>query len=287
MLRIGTSGWQYAHWRGRFYPPGCAQRRWLEWYSARFETVEVNNTFYQLPAATTFERWANDVPPEFVFAVKASRYLTHYRRLERPREPVARLLAHSRALGPHHGPVLLQLPPNLERDIKRLDATLAEFGGRVRVAVEFRHDSWFVDEVAAVLRAHDAAACLVDRGSRPRTPLWRTAEWTYVRFHEGIARPRPCYGSHALDSWVRRLEELWGGDVDGYVYFNNDTGGCALRDAIVFALLARDAGFGITRTPPLADVDVQSGDSRTTSSAGLSVRSPRNTGARMPPAAVH
>jgi uncharacterized protein YecE (DUF72 family) len=169
----------------------------------------------------------------------------------------------------------VQLPPDLRVALEDLDATLRAFGDGVRVAVEPRHESWFTAELVDVLRARNAALCLADRASRPITPLWRTADWSYVRFHSGLATPRPCYGERALGSWVQRLEELWpdrdGGEV--YAYFNNDTGGCAVRDAIVFARLARDAGMSVSRVPSLDEAPVgQDGTSRTTSSAGLSVR---------------
>jgi uncharacterized protein YecE (DUF72 family) len=275
VLYVGTSGWQYRDWRGRFYPKGVPARSWLEHYAARFATVEVNNTFYRLPPPSTFAQWAARVPDDFTVGIKASRYLTHYKRLREPEEPVARLLTHARPLGRRLGPVLVQLPPDLRISLGDLDATLQAFGDGVRVAVEPRHESWFTTELLDVLRKRNAALCLADRASRPITPLWRTADWTYVRFHFGLATPRPCYGEHALASWVQRLHELWPGPDGGdmYAYFNNDTGGCAVRDAIVFARLARDAGMSVSRVPALDEAPVgQDGSSRTTSSAGLSVR---------------
>jgi uncharacterized protein YecE (DUF72 family) len=251
MLRVGTSGWQYRHWRARVYPTNVPTTRWLEHYAQRFATVEVNNTFYRLPPRSTFADWARRVPADFVVAVKASRYLTHYKRLQQPHEPVARLLAHAEGLATHLGPVLLQLPPDLHAEPERLDAALRSFAGRVRVAVEPRHRSWYCDDVRAVLEEHGAALCLTDRGSRPTTPLWRTADWTYLRFHEGAAHPRPCYGRKALGAWVARLRDLWGPAVDGYAYFNNDAEGCAIRDAVAFAALAASDGVEVSRVPQL------------------------------------
>jgi uncharacterized protein YecE (DUF72 family) len=238
VLRIGTSGWQYRDWRGRFYPDDVPAKRWLEFYASRFGTVEVNNTFYRLPGRDTFADWAARVPDDFEFAIKASRYLTHYKRLREPEEPVDRLLRHAEPLGKRLAVVLLQLPPDLRVAPDDLDRTLRAFRDRVRVAVEPRHPSWWTDEVRAVLERHSAALCLADRGSRPITPLWRTADWTYLRFHSGRARPAPCYGIAALKSWVARLTDLFGPDLEGYVYFNNDTGGCAVRDAATFTRLA-------------------------------------------------
>jgi uncharacterized protein YecE (DUF72 family) len=227
---VGTSGWQYRDWREAFYPRRLSQKNWLAYYADHFSTVEVNNAFYRLPEASTFARWSEQTPAGFVIAVKASRYLTHIRRLREPAEPVARFVARARALGSKLGPVLLQLPPNLTSRPEALDETLAAFPPGFRVAVEFRHDSWFTDDVAAVLRQHDAACCWADSPTR-RTPLWRTATWGYVRMHEGRASPRPCYGHQALRTWARRLADLFDRNDDVYVYFNNDLHACAVSNA--------------------------------------------------------
>jgi len=226
--RIGTSGFDYPHWRGVLYPDGLAHARWLEAYATAFDTVELNATFYFLPPARTFRSWAERVPPGFVFAVKASRYLTHVRRLESPRAPVELLMERASLLGEHLGPVLLQLPPDMSVDVDRLDQTLAAFGRTVRVAVEPRHPSWFSDDVCQVLQRHGAALCLVDRRG-PKRPAWRSAAWTYVRLHEGRARPRSCYGDAALRTWAGLLRRSAGSTA--WVYFNNDGHGCAVRNA--------------------------------------------------------
>jgi uncharacterized protein YecE (DUF72 family) len=247
---IGTSGWQYADWRGRFYPRALAQAKWLAHYSSHFDTVELNNSFYRLPSKDTFAHWRDGTSEHFVFSVKASRYLTHVRRLKDPDEPVHRLMEHAGTLGPKLGPVLVQLPANLRRDAAALEATLAAFPRGTRVAFEPRHDSWFVDEVADVLRAHDAALCLIDRPGA-KSPLWRTARWGYVRFHEGRATPRPCYGRKALGTWAERLAGLWSPDESVYAYFNNDSGGCAVRDCHRFALAVSSAGL-VPSTVPTA-----------------------------------
>jgi uncharacterized protein YecE (DUF72 family) len=247
MLRIGTSGWQYRHWRRTFYPSDIPTTRWLEYYAAHFETVEVNNTFYRLPPAATFADWHSRVPEHFAFAIKASNYLTHYRRLREPAEPVERLLQRSAPLRSKRAVVLLQLPPNLKSAPDNLDATLQAFGPHVRVAVEARHPSWFGDEVRSVLADHGAALCLTDRGSRMTTPCWNTAGWTYVRFHFGRGRPESCYGDKALRSWVDRLIDEFPTDIDGFVYFNNDAHGCALRDANTFCDVAQRAGIETSR----------------------------------------
>lgn len=246
---IGTSGWQYGQWRGRFYPERIPQAGWLEHYAAHFRTVEVNNTFYRLPSSETFVRWEARTPEDFTMALKASRFLTHVRRLREPAEPVKLFLDRAANLGRKLGPVLLQLPPNLRADLPALDDTLAQFPPEVRVAVEFRHPSWFTDDVRDVTASRGAALCLVDRESRRVGPVWRTAGWTYLRLHQGAAAPQPCYGRAALESWARLLAEEWGPRAEAYVYFNNDGRACAVRDAGLFAAAARRAGLEPTPVP--------------------------------------
>jgi uncharacterized protein YecE (DUF72 family) len=254
---VGTSGWQYRDWRGRFYPERLAQRYWLEHYASRFSTVESNNAFYRLPEPATFAAWAARTPPDFVMAVKASRFLTHVKRLREPAEPVQRFLDHAGHLGAKLGPVLLQLPPTLRADTGLLRDALDQFPHGIRVAVEPRHETWFSEQTVELLRDRGAALCLADR-ARWRSPVWRTADWTYLRFHEGTATPRPCYGRQALASWAETLAATWGPGADVYVYFNNDPGGCAVRDAAVFAIEARKAGLEPTRTPAVAEAPVGS-----------------------------
>jgi len=255
-LWIGTSGWQYRHWRERFYPRGLPMDRWLDRYAEAFLTVELNVTFYRQPRPEVFQRWAARVPGPFVFAVKASRFLTHVRRLRDPRDSVAYLLEGASRLGPHLGPVLLQLPPDLEVDVGRLDETLAAFPADVRVAVEPRHRSWFVEPVREALARHRAALCLADR-HRVLTPDWTTADWGYVRFHGGNARPASCYPEDALARWARHVTALWPDPTDDvFAYFNNDHAGCALRDAGTFARLSAGAGLSPTRAPDPASIPV-------------------------------
>ena len=242
---IGTSGWQYRHWRPGFYA-GIPARRWLDHYSTHFETVELNGSFYRLPPRERFEAWAAQLPDGFVMAVKMSRYLTHIRRLQQPEEPVARFLESAMGLGGHLGPVLLQLPPTLVADPPVLDAVLGLFPATVRVAVEPRHASWWTDEVRALLERNGAALVEADRRGR-LTPDWRTTTWRYLRFHEGRGHPSPCYGEAALDTWA---EQVAGTPDDVYAYFNNDPAGCAVRDARVFATAAARHGLDPTRVPP-------------------------------------
>ena len=255
-VRIGTSGWQYRDWRGTFYPPRLAQARWLETYASAFATVESNNAFYRLPERHVFGAWAERTPDDFVMAVKLSRFLTHVRRLRDPAEPVQRFLDRAAGLGSKLGPVLIQLPPQLRADRERLAETLDQFPAGVRVAVEFRHASWFTDQIRALLERHGAALCLADRRGL-LTPVWRTTDWTYIRFHEGRASPRPCYGRTTLHTWVERLRDGWGPDAEAWVYFNNDPRGCAPRDAARFGALAAAAGLEPSRTPPPRTVRVR------------------------------
>src|SRR6266487_5551966 len=190
---VGTSGWQYRDWRGLLYPRDLPQRDWLAYYASQYATVENNSTFYRLPARDTFADWQARTPGDFVMAIKASRYLTHVKRLRDPEEPVAKLLAAAAGLGGRLGPVLLQLPPNLAADPGRLAACLAAFArhrgtgpgapdgpGRpagIQIAVEPRHPSWWTEEVRQVLAERGAALCWADQLGRPATPLWRTAGW--------------------------------------------------------------------------------------------------------------
>ncbi|MEU8620804.1 DUF72 domain-containing protein [Streptomyces sp. NPDC048623] len=240
---VGTSGWQYRDWRGVLYPEGVPQRLWLEEYARNFAAVENNAAFYRLPERATFAEWRERTPAGFVMAVKASRYLTHIKRLKDPGEPVARLMGRAEALGDRLGPVLLQLPPTLRADAGLLDAALARFPAGTRVAVEPRHDSWWTDRIAEVLSGHGAALCWADRGGRPVTPLWRTADWGYLRLHEGRARPFPSYGRQALVTWADRIGETWRAGADVFVFFNNDVGGAAVRNAESFLRLVASAGL--------------------------------------------
>ncbi|HWG02449.1 MAG TPA: DUF72 domain-containing protein [Trebonia sp.] len=228
---VGTSGWQYRHWRDVFYPLDVPQRLWLEYYTGRFGTVENNGTFYRLPARETFAQWRQRTPDGFTMAVKASRYLTHVRRLREPAEPVRRLTDAAEGLGDRLGPVLIQLPPDMTAAPGLLDDCLAQFPAGIRVAVEPRHPSWWTDEVQAVLTARGAALCWADRAGTAMTPHWRTADWGYVRFHEGTAGPWPRYGPAALRHWAELLARTWPSSASVYAYFNNDQCGGAVADA--------------------------------------------------------
>jgi uncharacterized protein YecE (DUF72 family) len=247
MFHVGTSGWQYRDWRGRFYPERLPQRGWLAHYARRFETVEVNNSFYRLPEAATFARWREQTPDGFLIAVKASRYLTHILRLREPREAVDLLLERARAAEEALGPVLFQLPPNLRAEPARLRETLDAIGGRVMAAFEFRHPSWLTDEVFSVLEDAGAALVLADRAGERSEPRV-TGGWSYVRFHQGTAK-RSGYRRDALRWWADRLVALPADDT--FVYFNNDPGAAAPRDAARLAELLRERGVQV-RSPTAA-----------------------------------
>ena len=250
-VRIGCSGWNYPHWRERVYPKGLPLKRWLEHYATLFDTVEVNSTFYRLPNVTAVQGWVEQTQPDFLFAVKASRYLTHIRRLRDPAEPVARLATRAEGLGDRLGPYLLQLPPTLRAAPEALDACLACFPGGARVAVEPRHESWWTDDVRDVLQRRHAALCWADRLGRPATPLWRTADWGYLRMHEGAAAPRPSYGRAALATWLDRLGAAWPlrSAADVFVFFNNDRGGAAIHNARTLCRMAGRRGMNVVTVP--------------------------------------
>jgi uncharacterized protein YecE (DUF72 family) len=248
-MLVGTSGWHYRDWRGAFYPANEPTKNWLVRYAEHFPSVELNNAFYRLPTTETFAGWAKQTPSQFLFSVKASRYLTHIRRLRDPEDPVTLLLERAAPLGPKLGPILLQLPPTLVADQALLARALRAFPGGVRVAVEFRHPSWFAPGIRTVLEQADASLCLSDREG-PISPLWRTTSWGYLRLHAGRANPRPCYGSDALARWADRLLELFPATEDTFVYFNNDTNACAPRNARTLADLVATRGGSVIRPQP-------------------------------------
>lgn len=229
VVRIGTSGWVYRHWQGVFYPPDLRARRWLEFYARHFDTVEVNASFYRLPAESTFARWRAQTPPGFCFGVKGSRFLTHRLRLAEPAGPVSTFFERASALGEKLGPVLWQLPPSFQRDDARLEAFLAVLPPH-RQAIELRHASWFVEPVYLLLARYQVALCLADSGGRTLPPEPRlTAPWTYLRFHAGLANGD--YTEEQLRRWADAIAGFREQGLDVYAYFNNDWQGFAVQDA--------------------------------------------------------
>ena len=230
---VGCSGWQYKDWRGVVYPPRCPQRDWLEVYARRFETVEVNATFYRLPNRDAVARWAEQVPPGFVFTVKVSRYLTHMKRLTTVADGMVRLNERIEPIVERGclGPLLWQLPPNFKRDDERLASALAELPPG-RHAFEFREPSWFHDDVYALLRAHGVATVLAHDARRPLPEPPPTADFVFVRFHWGERGRRGNYSDAEIEAWAPRIRELARGR-DAFVYFNNDWEGFAPRNAVL------------------------------------------------------
>jgi uncharacterized protein YecE (DUF72 family) len=231
-VHVGCSGWVYPHWRERFYPKGIPQRTWLSFYAEHFDTVEINNTFYRLPKPAAVEGWADHSSPEFTFAIKVSRYMTHIKRLtmvetglKRFYEPLEPLTRSGKL-----GPLLWQFPENFHRDEERLAGALAALPPG-RHAFEFRHQSWFTDDVYALLRDHGAALVVGDESSRwASTPHVRTADWTYIRFHHGSRGRHGNYSASEIERWAGRISQ-WRRDTEVYAYFNNDWEGYAIRNA--------------------------------------------------------
>lgn len=222
-FHIGTSGWVYPHWRRRFYPAGLPEPEWLAHYARHFDSVEVNRSFYRLPTRAIFAAWRQSTPEGFVFAVKASRYITHMKKLREPKPSLALLCEASAGLRDKRGPLLFQLPPNWRVDAARLSAFLAALPRGLRVAFELRDPSWHTREVLDALAARNAAFCVFDLGGF-ESPRVTTADFAYVRLH-GPGR----YGTRALRRWARwlRRQKL----EAAYVYFDNDSAAHAVHDA--------------------------------------------------------
>jgi uncharacterized protein YecE (DUF72 family) len=234
IARVGCSGWVYKDWRGVVYPERLPQREWFAHYATLFDTVELNNTFYRLPRTTAVARWVAESPPGFVFAVKVSRYITHVKRLVDAEEHLPLLLERIEPLlrSPKLGPLLWQLPPTFRRDDERLATALAAFPPALRHAIEFRHESWFVPEVTALLRERNVALVIADR---PEIASFQTheltADFAFVRFHHGSRGLRGNYSDSELDEWAERILG-WGERGDVFAYFNNDWEGFAPRNAL-------------------------------------------------------
>jgi uncharacterized protein YecE (DUF72 family) len=231
-VRVGCSGWNYRDWRGQLYPAGVPAPRWLECYAQRFDTVEVNATFYRLATRSTVEHWLEQTPEDFCFAVKASRYLTHVRRLadieeglHRFHEPLAPLRHADRLAA-----VLWQLPETFHRDNPALAQLLKRLPDG-RHAIELRHPSWFTKEVFGLLRAHDVALVLGDHPQRPFQSLEATASWRYIRLHYGARGRHGNYSKTELEQWAQRLHR-WRATHELLVYFNNDWKAFAPRNAL-------------------------------------------------------
>ena len=237
-VRIGCAGWAYKEWRGVLYPPDMPQREWLAAYAREFSTVEINNTFYRLPSKAAVEGWVAETPDGFRFAVKASRYVTHVKRLLKPETYVERFLASIeplRAAG-KLGVVLWQLPPSFRRDEERLDAALTAITARDpgRHCFEFRDRSWFVPDVYELLRSHGAALVISDDPDHDFQTRELTADWTYLRMNRGARGRRGNYATSELETWRRRIA-AWRSRTEVFAYFNNDREAFAVRNARTLA----------------------------------------------------
>ena len=230
-VRVGCSGWNYAHWRERVYPKGVPARRWLEYYATLFDTVEVNSTFYRLPRRNAVAAWVQETPDDFLFSVKSSRYLTHLKRLTDLGTGVERFYERIEPLveSPKLGPVLWQLPGNFRRDDSRLGAAL-EALPRGRHCFEFRHPSWFCPEVYELLRRSGTALVIGDTPRRPFQAHELTADWTFVRFHHGHRGRNGNYSDRELDEWAQTIRR-WRRSVEVFAYFNNDWNAYAVENA--------------------------------------------------------
>ena len=231
-VRVGCSGWQYDSWRGGLYPDGLAKGRWLERYSQVFDTVEVNSTFYRLASRDAVARWAEETPPDFMFACKASRYMTHIKRLQNLADGIGRYYEGIQPLADAGklGPIVWQFPANFHRDDDRLGRALPLLPPG-RHCFEFRHESWFTEEVYKQLRAHGAALVIGDHPERPFQTHEFTTDWTLVRLHYGHRGRRGNYSESELDEWARRITE-WRRRAEVLVYFNNDWEGFAVENGL-------------------------------------------------------
>lgn len=229
-IRIGTSGWAYKHWQNRFYPPDIPQKNWLNFYSHEFDTIEINSTFYRLPQKMRFEKWSGQVPDDFLFAVKASRYITHVKRLKIDVQPIDRLVGMATGLSNKLGPVLFQLPPNLKFDRARLQSFLDKLPSDHRHVLEPRHQSWLNDEVFALLKDYNVCLCFV---SSPDFPSIKaiTSDFIFLRMHGSKMLYGSSYTDKELETWAQEINIWSNAGLDCFVYFNNDALAYAVKNA--------------------------------------------------------
>ncbi len=231
-LYVGTSGFSYKEWKGSFYPEDLPDKQMLRFYGERFRSVEINNTFYRMPKPTVLEAWASEVPDEFKFVLKASQRITHMQRLKDTDDSVSYLLKVAGGLKDHLGPLLFQLPPYLKKDVPRLREFLTLLANRVHAAFEFRHQSWFDDEVFDALREHHATLCIAEAENDLQTPFVSTADWGYLRLR------RPDYGDPELNTWIARIRQQQWRDV--FVFFKHEEAGKGPKMARRFLELASE-----------------------------------------------
>jgi uncharacterized protein YecE (DUF72 family) len=229
-IYIGTSGWHYKHWMGNFYPEGVKSKDFTAYYLRYFQTVEINNSFYKLPSAETFANWRASVPPDFVFAVKASRFITHMKKLKDPQQSIGRFFENVNALEEKLGPILFQLPPAWKVNKERLEDFLKALPPYYRYTFEFRHPSWYNDEILDLLRRYNAAFCIYELAWH-MSPLEVTAEFVYVRLHGPDDKYAGSYSDSAMAWWAQQCLDWQKQGLDVYVYFDNDQLGYAAFNA--------------------------------------------------------
>jgi uncharacterized protein YecE (DUF72 family) len=230
-IHIGTSGWHYDHWRGPFYPDDMEPADMLRFYAEHFATVEINNSFYRLPSVATVKSWAKQVPKDFVFAPKASRYTTHTKRLKDAPKSFEKYFPRVDPLKRKLGPVLFQLPPRFVPDVARLETFIAALPKRHRYAFEFRDPRWFTDDVCDVLSAANCAFCIFDIGGL-QSPNWLTADFAYIRLHGPGKKYQGSYSDESLRQWAKLVRSFTRKDADVFCYFDNDQKGYAPKDAL-------------------------------------------------------
>jgi uncharacterized protein YecE (DUF72 family) len=231
-IHIGTSGWIYPHWRGRFYPERLPQKSWFQYYSQCFSTVEINNTFYRLPSESAVESWRGQAPKDFIYAVKASRFITHVKKLKEPEEGLRNFMQRINLLGQHLGPVLFQLPPSWRPNLPRFEAfleALTELGSHLWV-FEFRQPDWFAQEILDLLSRFKVGFCIHDMAGLA-CPKAATAKHVYLRFHGPTGGYHGLYGRETLQGQADFIMEQTAQGHEIYVYFNNDLDGAAVEDA--------------------------------------------------------
>jgi uncharacterized protein YecE (DUF72 family) len=230
LIHVGTSGWSYPHWRGPFYPADLPERYWLAYYAARLESVEIDNTFYRLPAPHSVQAWRDGVPDDFIFSVKASRYITHMKKLGNPETSLAVFFQRIAGLAPKLGPVLFQLPPRWRLDLPRLRQFLRCLPAGYPCAFEFRDPSWWGNQVLDLLARHDAAFCIHDLAG-VLSPKTITCDWAYVRLHGPDGPYRGRYDTAALSAWASDFSAWAGRGHRVFCYFDNDQDGQAVINA--------------------------------------------------------
>jgi len=228
---IGTSGWSYEHWKGPFYPDDMAEKDFLSFFSESLRTVEINNSFYHLPSETTFRHWHDEVDEDFIFAVKASRYITHMKKLKDPQKSISNFFNAVDNLSEKCGPILFQLPPYWHVNTERLKAFLETLPENHFYAFEFRDESWFDKRVYDLLSEFNAAFCIYDMGGNV-TPEIVTADFVYVRFHGPGEYYRGCYTKKLLNKWAKKIQVWMSDSKNVYCYFNNDQEGYAVANAL-------------------------------------------------------